>query len=251
MSRVSAPSSAFQARPRSSIRRSTSWPRPRASTVLPCSTASAAARQPPCSLRSTAPRLATPLCLSRRPSCCSGRVWLSPLPGPVRSESRRFRAGQNLPMTKAAFGRPLFLYRICAELVAPALQIRPSRSVFLHLRDELLCHLRAARTPAVRCQRLKHNLAGPLRIVGFLDEVVEHVHAHVQEVAVGVANIDIDLVGQLRAERRPVGLHDVAQVVMLFPVRGDLLVNLAGLLVPDRNRIAVVADGTVRRFPDV
>src|SRR5207249_11976147 len=107
------------------------------------------------------------------------------------------------------------------------------------------------RPPTVRSHRLKNRFAAELWIARALEEVVEHVDAHIEEVAVGVTDVDVDVVRDLRPEGRPVGLDDVPKVVVLLPVVGDLLVDDAGALVPDPLRISVAADGTVGRFPDI
>ena len=103
----------------------------------------------------------------------------------------------------------------------------------------------------MRRHRLEHDLAGPLRVVRFLQKFIQQVNAHVQEITVGVANVNVDLVRDLRTERRPARLENVAEVVVFLPIRSDLLVDLAGGLVPDALWIPVGTDGTIRRFPDV
>jgi hypothetical protein len=69
------------------------------------------------------------------------------------------------------------------------------------------------------------------------------VDAHVEVVGVRVADIDVDLVGDFGPERRPVGLEDVAQIVVVLPVLRDVLVDDARLLVPDALRVTVGANG--------
>ena len=73
----------------------------------------------------------------------------------------------------------------------------------------------------------------------------------VQKIGVVDADIDVNLpwsfgpsVGQLRSQNR-------FEVVMLAPVRGDRVVDVAGLLVEDRLRIAIFADRAVDRLPDI
>ena len=75
--------------------------------------------------------------------------------------------------------------------------------------------------------------------------------AHVQEIRIGVADVDVDFGGELGAQRGPIALEDGAQVVVLLPILGDFFVDHAGLLVPDAHRIAVRRDGAVRCLPDV
>ena len=73
----------------------------------------------------------------------------------------------------------------------------------------------------------------------------------VQVEGVHVADVQVELALELRSERGPVALHDVAQVVVLAPVRRDALVDRARQLVENRRWVAVGALGRVDRLPDV
>src|SRR5262249_12829160 len=63
-------------------------------------------------------------------------------------------------------------------------------------------------------------------------------HPAVEEEAVEVADVDAEeLAPELGTERGPIAREDVAEVVVLAPVRGDVAVDDAGRLVVDATRI--------------
>src|SRR5579859_3829880 len=61
----------------------------------------------------------------------------------------------------------------------------------------------------------------------------------------------MQLAHEFGSERFPIRLYDVAQVVVLLPVFGDAMVNLAGHRVEDLLRITVVTNRTEHCLPNV
>ena len=84
--------------------------------------------------------------------------------------------------------------------------------------------------------------------LGEREEVVEAVDGVVQEIVVGLADPDVQLAPELRAQLGPVGFQYAAEVIRL-PVLGGLVVDHAGLGVPERDRAAVRTAGPVGRVP--
>src|SRR6185312_14338006 len=77
-------------------------------------------------------------------------------------------------------------------------------------------------------------------------------HRTVEEEAVLVADVDAEqLALELGTEGGPIALEDVAEVVVIAPVRGDLVIDDAAGLVEDATRIAVGAERREDRLPDV
>ncbi len=105
--------------------------------------------------------------------------------------------------------------------------------------------------PAVRLAVAVHEEALVVRVLGLLHPLLELLRRVVQVVRVDVAGVEVQLVDELRAERRPVLLEVIAQVVVLLPVLRDLAIDLAGSLVEQRLEIAVLADRPEHRGPDV
>src|SRR5690606_8887307 len=100
-------------------------------------------------------------------------------------------------------------------------------------------------------------LAAPVleaRARGWVRERVEgglhEVDRLVQVVVVHVADGDVQLAGQLRAQLSPVATQVVREIVVLAPVRGDLAIDLARDRVPDRRGVAVRTHGAEHRLPD-
>ena len=78
------------------------------------------------------------------------------------------------------------------------------------------------------------------RVPRLLPERVEVLDGVVQEIRVHVADVEIQLVPQLRPQRLPVCFDDVEQVVLL-PLLRDGVIDDAGVLIPDADRVAVLA----------
>ena len=89
------------------------------------------------------------------------------------------------------------------------------------------------------------------RVLRGLQEIFQVINRVVQEISVGGAHVDVQLALQLRPKRRPVALHDRAEIVVLFPIGGDAAIDFAGLFVENLFRIAIVADRSVDRLPDI
>ena len=85
------------------------------------------------------------------------------------------------------------------------------------------------------------DLAPVIRIGRALEELLGQVHGVVEIVVIHVADIDVQFALELGPERQPVALQDVREVVVLAPVRGDGVVYDAGLLVPEAQRVTIVA----------
>src|SRR6266545_765884 len=95
------------------------------------------------------------------------------------------------------------------------------------------------------------DLAPVKRIGRALQKLLNQVDRVVQIVVVHVAAVDVYLAFEFRAERLPIALENVAEVVIFAPVFGDRAVYLAGHLVPDALRIAVGACRRIDGLPDV
>ena len=80
---------------------------------------------------------------------------------------------------------------------------------------------RGVAVPAVLGAVAVFHFAFVGRVAG-LQKILQQVDGVVQKIVVGAADVDVELALQLRAQRRPVALEDVAQIVVLFPVGGDL-----------------------------
>src|SRR5207245_802422 len=80
------------------------------------------------------------------------------------------------------------------------------------------------------------------------EELVEEMDGVVEEKLVGLAGGEVELAAQFRAKRRPVLLQDQPQIV-LPPLRGNGVIDLAGLRVPERDRPAIFATGSEGSVP--
>ena len=89
------------------------------------------------------------------------------------------------------------------------------------------------------------------RVRGGFQKIFDEVDGVVEHVVVGAAHVDAELAAEFGAERGPVRLQDVAQVVVFLPVGGDFGIDLAGFLVENLHGIAVGADWAVDGLPDV
>src|SRR5262249_12000295 len=105
--------------------------------------------------------------------------------------------------------------------------------------------------PAVPVARAVVELRIGLGVFEAAEPLFHETHGAIEKEAVHGADVDAELAGELGAQARPVAREDVAEVVVIAPVRRDLAVDRAGALVPDAPRIAVGADGRVDRLPDV
>src|ERR1700680_297822 len=104
---------------------------------------------------------------------------------------------------------------------------------------------------AVRQVRAIFEIAGVIGIVGLGEKLLEEADGVVEIVGVARADLDVNLADELGSERLPVALKDVAQVVVLAPIGGDLMVNHAGKRIPDGLGVAIVTDGAVDGLPDI
>src|SRR5262245_55512065 len=95
------------------------------------------------------------------------------------------------------------------------------------------------------------HLARVKRIGRALQKLLDQVDRVIQIVVIHVATVDVYLAFELRAERLPITLEDVSEVVIFAPVFGDRTIHLAGHLVPDALRITVGAYWRIDRLPDV
>src|SRR4051794_6882244 len=104
----------------------------------------------------------------------------------------------------------------------------------MNSRGHLLHHrLFADLAPAVTLARAEADHASE-RGIGAGEERIEAVDGVIEEIIVGLAHVDVDLPGELRAERRPVLLHHEAKVISL-PVIDHRSVDLPRYRVPERD----------------
>ena len=111
----------------------------------------------------------------------------------------------------AAIGHSLTIpFTLCRPVGASARRARTSSAISSAPRGPQQCGARRWNTISPR----------ELRVVGLDEELVQLLDRVVQVVRVHVADVDVQLVGDLGAERRPVRLEDVAEIV-LPPRLGD------------------------------
>src|SRR5580658_8801425 len=84
-----------------------------------------------------------------------------------------------------------------------------------------------------------------------LETLLRKVDRIVQIVSIGAADVDVDLAAQLWRERAPIARNDVRQIEMLAPVLGHLAIDDTAQLVVQLLRVAVRADWSKHRAPDV
>ena len=108
-------------------------------------------------------------------------------------------------------------------------------------------------SPFQQCSARSPYLTSPSYggICGGLQEIFDQVDGVVEHVVVGAADVDAELAAEFGAERGPVALQDVAEVVVFLPVGGDCGIDVAGFFVENRRGVAVVTDRAVDRLPDV
>jgi hypothetical protein len=100
-----------------------------------------------------------------------------------------------------------------------------SQPVFSHVAQAI--GARSRTLPTVRLLIAVDEVALVVRILCRLHPRFHLARRAIEEEAVHVADVDVDLVHQLRAQRRPVLLQVVQQVVVLAPVVGDRVIDLA------------------------
>src|SRR5262245_13788128 len=149
------------------------------------------------------------------------------------------------------------------SLVPPTANVRPGRGgLFDSIKDLRQVHYIVSQprkmigqamiaVPAMFGAITVIHLAPVKRICRALQKLLDQVDGVVQIVIVHVAAVDVYLAFELRAERFPIALENVAEIVIVAPVFGDRTIYLAGHLVPDALRIAVGSHRRVNRLPDV
>ena len=90
-----------------------------------------------------------------------------------------------------------------------------------------------------------------VRVARLLERVLQHVHRVVEEVGIAIADGDVELAFELRAESSPIAREDRVEVVVIVPVRHHLLVDRARQRIDDLRRIAIGTSGRVDRLPDI
>ncbi len=105
--------------------------------------------------------------------------------------------------------------------------------------------------PAVLGARPVDHFASVGRSVSRVEKIFHAIDGIVQEVGVVGTHVDVNLALQLGAQLRPIPLQNPLQVVVLAPVCGHSVIDLARHLVKDRLRIAVRAHRPVDCLPDV
>ena len=82
--------------------------------------------------------------------------------------------------------------------------------------------------PAVLGARLVVDFAVVVRVLGSLEKIFHQIHGVVEEIVVGLTDVDVQLAVELWSKLGPVALEDVAQVVILAPVGRDCRIDLSG-----------------------
>src|SRR5260370_21309451 len=152
-------------------------------------------------------------------------------------------------------------------LIPPARNISPSRSRLRDLLHDLRQIHRVVVQPRERIRQRRIAIPAMFRAVAVLhlalvrhtarrrprglQKILHQVNGIVQEVSIRAAYIDVQLALQLRPQRSPVALQLGVQVVVGLPVLGHFVVDLAGSLIEDRLRIAVLTNRRIHRLPDI
>src|ERR1700752_1720871 len=95
------------------------------------------------------------------------------------------------------------------------------------------------------------DLTAERRILRGLQKILSEIDSVVEKKVVSLADVDIDLAGELWSEPGPIALEDVGEIVILTPVLRHGTIDLAGQLVPDRFGITVASDRRIDRLPNV
>ena len=89
------------------------------------------------------------------------------------------------------------------------------------------------------------------RIVQVVEQLLGEVDGVIEVIAVGAADVEVNLAAQFGAEFTPVAAQDLDQVIVLLPVIRNSAINPAGSLVEDRRRVAVGSLRAIDGLPDV
>ncbi len=100
----------------------------------------------------------------------------------------------------------------------------------------------------IEIARIIRTFAGQL---GGVEELLGQPHGAVEVVVIPGAHGKVQLADEFRAERLPVALQNVVEVVVLLPILGYMVIDRAGLRVEDQLRVAVLAHRAVNRLPDI
>jgi hypothetical protein len=84
-----------------------------------------------------------------------------------------------------------------------------------------------------------------------VEKVLHLVDGVVEEVRVVGANVDVYFACELRAEVGPVAFENGFEILVLMPVLGDGVVDVAGVLIEDLRGVAIGTDGPVDSLPDI
>src|SRR5690349_19117137 len=164
------------------------------------------------------------------------RRWYSTrYSSPSSSSSQRMRWERELSRWWTVIIRPsepIARDSASGASVAPPGPVRAGWRMAVDVTGHRIDQLLAARSPAVRRHRLVGDAAAKGRVACALEKRIHRAHAHVEVVGVGVAHVDVDLVGQLWTQRGPLRFEQVAQVEVFLPVPCDIVVDHAGALVP-------------------
>jgi hypothetical protein len=90
-----------------------------------------------------------------------------------------------------------------------------------------------------------------VRVGSGVEEFLHEVHGTVEVVSVGSTDGDVEFALEFGAESGPVALEDGGEVIVLVPVGGDIVIDDAGVLIPDFGGVAIGADGAEDGLPDV
>ena len=105
--------------------------------------------------------------------------------------------------------------------------------------------------PAVLRERAILDNTVIVRVSRSLEDCFNEVDGVVEIVVVHRAAVDVDLALELWSKGRPIALENVTEVVVLAPVLGDPVIDLAGEFVPDPLGITILSHRAVDGFPDV
>src|SRR5579871_972965 len=172
------------------------------------------------------------------PTCCRWGSFL----GEVESvEKKAAKPAMKMPSSvREAFG---LKYKPFTSQPSP---LPPSGDGFPgHFAENILGHFHqpfgcAHRTgPAMSLGSTIGEKAVIVRGLGLLHPFLQFASRAIGEEVVGVAHENVDLVGQLGTESRPVLLEKIPQVVMVFPILRDSWIHRAGTFIEQRIEIAV------------
>src|SRR5262245_22836183 len=124
-----------------------------------------------------------------------------------------------------------------------------SQSELGHLSQTVGVRPRSA--PAVRFLIAVNEVALVVRTLRGLHPRLQVARRTIEEEAVHVADVDVNLVDELGADRGPVALQVVQQVVVVAPILRDGVVDHAGTRIDGGLEVAVAPNRPENSLPDI